>query len=390
MKIALVSPYDFAYPGGVTAHISHLAEQFTRWGHRVKIMAPSSTPNNNLSQDFITFGRAVPIPSGGSIARISLSVWQRPKIKALLQQEAFDIVHIHEPLAPFLPLSVLQLSKSVNVGTFHAFHGSGKLYMVSKHLLKRWFRRLDGRIAVSQPALQFISRHFPGEYHVIPNGIDVDHFSPEKLPLPEFKDGKINLLFVGRLEKRKGLKYLLAAFSCLKWEWPNLRLIVVGPGNLDEASYGVLSERNVQDVVFVGPVPYAELPRYYSTADIFCAPAVGKESFGIVLLEAMAAGKPIVASNNEGYSRVITDGHDGLLVEAKSEEAMAQALATLIADPDLRNEMGMRGRHKVEEFRWERVAGMVMEHYMAHLKRPSSPVNSGSASPSITSDPEIR
>ncbi|MBI4299452.1 MAG: glycosyltransferase family 4 protein [Chloroflexi bacterium] len=371
MKIALVSPYDFAYPGGVTVHIANLADQFTRWGHQVKILTPLSTTSTDFPQDVIPFGRPVPIPSGGSTARLSLSVWQRPRIKALLRREAFDIVHIHEPLAPFLPLFVLQLSESVNIGTFHAFHGSGRMYKFTKPLLRRWFRKLAGRIVVSQAALSFIGSHFPGEYQIIPNGIDVGHFSADVPPISDLQDGKINILFVGRLEKRKGLKYLLAAFSSLKWEWPNLRLLVVGPGNLDEDSYAVLSQRNVQDVVFLGSVSRAELPRYYRTADIFCAPATGKESFGIVLLEAMAAGKPIVASNIDGYSSVVSHGKEGLLVEPRSEESLAKALVTLIANPELRHEMGILSRSKAEGFRWEKVAGMVMEHYTNHLKKAS-------------------
>ena len=363
MKIALVSPYDFAYPGGVVAHISHLGRELEHMGHTVKILAPATTPSKLGLDNLIAVGRPFPIPSGGSIARISLSVWRERRVKSLLREEAFDVVHLHEPLAPVLPLTVLQHSNAVNVGTFHAFHGSARMYRFTRYFVRRWFNRLDGRIAVSQPALQFVSKFFPGEYHIIPNGIDVNFFSQEVPPFDAFNDGKLNILFVGRLEKRKGLKYLLGAFSRLKWEHPYLRLIVVGPGNPGKECYRIMAERNLQDVVFVGGVTNEALRRYYQTADIFCTPATGKESFGIVLGEAMASGKPIVASNIDGFASVVTDSEEGFLVPPRNEEALALALQRLILAPNLRHEMGQRGRTTVQAYRWDRVAARVVQCY---------------------------
>lgn len=363
MKIALVSPYDFAYPGGVVAHISQLNIELQRMGHTVKILAPAVAPQTLGLDNLIAVGRPVPIPSGGSIARISLSVWRERRVKTLLRDEAFDIVHLHEPLLPVLPLTVLRYANTVNIGTFHAFHGNARLYHLTHRLVHRWFDKLDGRIAVSQPALQFVSKAFPGEYQIIPNGINVDFFSKKIPPFDAFNDGKLNILFVGRLEKRKGLKYLLGAFSRLKWEHPNLRLIVVGPGNPGKECYRMMAERNMQDVVFMGGVAPEALARFYHTAHIFCTPATGKESFGIVLGEAMAAGKPIVATNIDGFASVITNGEEGFLVAPKSEEALASALQRLILDPDLRHAMGQRGTVTVQTYRWDRVAARVVQCY---------------------------
>ena len=369
MKIGLVSPYDLAYPGGVTNHITQLAKQFHDWGHDVKVIGPTSNPKETITRDYyIPMGRTVPFPSGGSLARISLSFWLEPKIKSLLKKERFDVIHIHEPFSSFLPLCVLFLSKTINVGTFHAFRDSPRLYGISKFLLTRWFKKLDGRIAVSKPAMQFVGRHFPGDYHIIPNGIDIDHFSKGIKPIDKWNDGKINILFVGRLEKRKGLKYLISAFGDLKWNHSNLRLIVVGPGNLDEESQRIVSARKIEDIVIQGSVSHSDLPRYYNSADIFCAPNTGRESFGIILGEAMAATKPIVASGIEGFKSVITDGQEGILVKPKDSNQLAKALATLIDNPELRHRMGANGRQRVEEFRWEKVAGEVLTYYKDLLK----------------------
>lgn len=369
MKIALVSPYDFPYPGGVTAHISHLEEHFTRWGHRVKILAPSSGDASELARrGVIVVGKPVSIPANGSIARITLSLRLAGQVKAILKQEQFDVVHFHEPLLPALPLQVLRFSDAVNIGTFHTYRGHHLAYHYGKRILKRWFRKLDGKIAVSLPAEEFVRQYFPGYYNIIPNGIDYDHFSGEARPVPEFSDGKLNILFVGRMEKRKGVRYLLEAFDILKGHIPDCRLIIVGPVAKGAERYQEwVRRRGLSDVVFAGQVSHDELPRYYSSAHIFCSPATGSESFGIVLLEAMAAGKPIVATDIEGYRRLVEPGIDGLLVPPKNERALADALLRLAGDPCLRAAMGLAGRSKAREYTWSAVAGRVLSYYQRLL-----------------------
>ena len=369
MKIAMVSPYDFTWPGGVTAHVTQLARELGRSGHEVQVLAPHSPSRESQDADLhVPLGRSVPLPSGGSIARVSLSWWLYPKVRALLRKEQFDVIHLHEPMAPILPLCVLEFSDSVNVGTFHASYARQHLYRITHPIIKRWQQRLHGNIAVSPAARRYVNNTFPGDYEIIPNGIDFKHFSTDVAPMPQYQDGKINILFVGRLEKRKGLRYLLEAYGKLKWDLPNIRLIVVGPGNPDKESYRVMSSQNLQDVEFVGRVSYDDLPRYYASADIFCSPATGAESFGIVLLEAMSAGKPVVASDIEGFRGVMTHGEQGLLVPKKDSNALAEALGMLARDPELRRKLGGNGNRLAEEYRWEVVAGRVEAYYNTCLK----------------------
>jgi phosphatidyl-myo-inositol alpha-mannosyltransferase len=378
MKIALVSPYDFSYPGGVVQHISNLEHYFTRMGHTVKIIAPASNPVFGYGDRFIPIGKPRPIPTSGSIARITISLNLRNKVKEVLEKERFDIIHLHEPLAPTLCITVLSLSKTINIGTFHATE-SKPSYRWTKPILmsglyKKWFRKLNGRIAVSRPAMDFINKHFPSTFDIIPNGIDLKHFSPDVAPIEELQDGKINILFVGRLEKRKGVEYLIKAFKLLKPDFPECRLIIVGPGTRLRGKYEkMVAKSKLQDVIFTGGVDYNILPRYYKSADIFCAPATGHESFGIILLEAMATGKPVVASNISGYASVITDESEGLLVPPRKEVPLSQAISRLIRDPSLRKTMGENGRLKASGYGWEHITRRVMDYYTRILINKNAP-----------------
>lgn len=368
MKIALVSPYDFVHPGGVVNHILALYDQLREMGHEVKIIAPASRSVENEDDRFLHIGRARPLPVRGTTIRISLSLRLASRIKEALSREKFDIIHLHEPFMPMLCSAVLRFSDSVNIGTFHACHGSPGYnfgWPISKLLLRHRRRKLVGKIAVSKSALNYACNHVPGEYTIIPNGIDLEHFSLDVSPIEGFDDGKINILFVGRLEKRKGLDHLLKAYNKIKKEYTNCRLIIVGPGVRFRRKYEKYVKRNhLEDVVFVGMVDYDELPRYYKTADIFCSPATGRESFGIVLLEAMALGKPIVATNIEGYAGVITNGEEGYLVSPNDDNELARVLMTLITDKSLRQQLGARGLITAQEHDWKKIARRVVEYYI--------------------------
>jgi phosphatidylinositol alpha-mannosyltransferase len=372
MKIALVSPYDFASPGGVVSHISCLEQQFTRLGHEVKIIAPASKAVYTIGDRFIRIGTPRPIPVSGSIARITLSLWLDATIKEVFDREKFDICHLHEPLMPTLCTTILRLKKAPMVGTFHA-SGAKPWYImfspIGKWYLNRWFRKLDGRIAVSRVALDYVSKYFPADYEIIPNGVDTKHFHGGAAPIEQFNDGRTNILFVGRLEKRKGFDYLLEAYRLLKPEAPDCRLIQVGPGiRLLKTYERYVHQYGLPDVNFMGYATYGDLPRYYKTADIVCFPNTGWESQGIVLMEAMAVGKPIIASAIDGFTSVFSDGIEGIAVQPKNTEKLAEAILKLIKNKQLREQMGKQGVVRTQQYDWSIIAGKLLDIYKGVLK----------------------
>jgi len=370
MKIGMIAPYDYSHPGGVINHASYLAHHLHLLGHDVKIIAPMRKKGTRyFDEDVTSVGRPLPIPYGGTTARIPLSPWLPYQVKRVLDRESFDIIHLHEPFIPMLCLSSLIESQTVNVGTFHACHDRSFGYWVGQPIMHKLGKKLHGKIAVSQPALTYIQRYLQAEYRIIPNGVDTQNYKPEGPVRKEFCDGKLNILFVGRLEERKGVADLIHACSLVKEDFRDFRLIIVGPGLQRRYQYELLAKRLLPDqVVFTRFVPFDELPQYYRTADIFCAPANGGESFGIVLLEAMASGKPVVATDIAGYAGVMTDGREGLLATARDRRSIADALLTLIHDKARRQKMAENGLVTAEKYSWVNVSRQVEEYYKFLVK----------------------
>jgi phosphatidylinositol alpha-mannosyltransferase len=368
MKIALVSPYDFPYPGGVTEHIIALASGLRQRGHEVHILAASSGYQNQTFLNTQIVTRTVTsIPVGGTVARVGLSPRSYFRIKRILQQEAFDVIHLQEPLTPGITWSVLgqtqTLSNTVTIGTFHAYHEQPHwLYRYGKPVFRKFFTRLDSLIAVSEAARCFANDMFPGEYQIIPNGIDLKRFGKRgKIE----KNGKpLTILFVGRLDRRKGFSYLLDSFFELKPDYPQLQLNVIGPF----AAKDYTAYHHIDGLKFVGYVPPERLPDFYHQADIFCAPSVGFESFGMVLLEAMAAGLPLVASDIAGYRTLLSPDEEGILVPPHQPHALESALRYLIDHPQQRQAMGQRGQLKAGRYSWDHIVNRVLGLYHSTLE----------------------
>jgi phosphatidylinositol alpha-mannosyltransferase len=372
VKIGLVSPYVYPLPGGVTQHVGYLYEHLRRRGHDVRIISASHGLQRGAEGDVIRLGKGVSMPANGSMGTLTVSPRYRSQVREMLDHERFDLLHFHEPLVPLLSWAVLRESRSVNVATFHAYAG----YSVGYELARRtigWLllERLHGRIAVSAAARHFIDRYFPGDYKVIPNGVDVDR-ATAAVPIARWQDGTPNILFVGRHEPRKGLLHLLAAYRLLRLDGRRCRLLVVGTGPQEREARRYVMTRRLPDVEFLGRVGDTEKAQLFRTADIYVSPATGRESFGIVLLEAMAAGAPIVCSDIHGYKGVVRREREALLVEPGDKEALAAAMARLLDDPLLRVRLGDAGRLRAAEFSWARVTAKVDDYYGFVIRRAAA------------------
>lgn len=377
MRIALVCPYNFNYPGGVQQHVLALYREFKRQNHYVKILTPRAKKTPNLA-DMIFLGRSVRLPTHVTSLQISLSVPQVSElVREVLAKENFDVIHFHEPVNPFLSWQLLRASRAVNIGTFHSSWWGGfslNIYRASIRPFKDFFlRRLDGTIAVS-PAAWDTWRQFleAKDGVIIPNGIDLSRFKPGK-ELKKYSDKRIKVLFVGRLEPRKGILDLLRAFKILVEKNLKVYLTVVGWGPSGYRAELFIKQHGLENRVnFARRVSDRKLPSYYEASDICCFPAVGGESFGIVLLEAMAVGKPLVVYANAGYGWVLRNyPWKEALVPVKDVKKLASTLKILAGDEKLRQTLGKWGLREVKQYRWEKVANQVLAYYRKILEKKS-------------------
>ena len=379
LRIALVSPYDFPFPGGVTNHITNLSLQFRSAGHEVHILAPSSDDDaeRNIPYFYRIGKTIVPMPSNASVARVTFSLTLGRSVKRLLAETDFDVIHIHEPMVPLLPWYVLRQSKNSNalkIGTFHTARDTTTVYRTYKPVLQQLIRMLDGRIAVSDAARDFVGRSFRGDYRVIPNGIDAERYGRDVPPMPRMPPDSFNVLFVGRLEKRKGLGYLLEAMSTVQRLRDNSSLTIVGAFTERQLQKSKRAVRGhgLRNVHFQGFVSEEDKLRYYKSADVFCAPAIGgRESQGLVLLEAMAAGTPVIASDIPGYRSVSADGRAALFVAPEDHRALARAIIRLMTYPRRAAQLRDEGLQTASAFSWDGVAARVMDFYRELLNRRS-------------------
>jgi phosphatidylinositol alpha-mannosyltransferase len=364
VKIALVSPYSMQQPGGVAEHVAHLRDEFQRLGHEVVVMAPRGRQGGmEVSEGYYGIGRTITIPGNGSKMRLTFDVTLYADVKQIMKREKFDVVHLHEPLMPVLSYMVLLNSRAVNVGTFHAYSGSQPWYSALKPYMSFVLTRLDGRIAVSAPARDFVTKYFEGDYDVIPNGIDVGSYGPHVEPFPWANDDIQRILFVGRYEEsRKGFRYLIRALPLVRKQFPKAKLIVLGSGRPEK--FANLMERyGVDNVEFKGFVSQEEKARYYASVDVCCSPSTGNESFGYVVVEPMAAGRAVVASDIPGYASVVEDGVNGILVEPCDPQALALTLVRVLADRELRERLGANGMVSSQQYDWSNVAQQVLGAY---------------------------
>ncbi|MDX6663309.1 MAG: phosphatidyl-myo-inositol alpha-mannosyltransferase [Solirubrobacterales bacterium] len=384
MRIALVSPYSWTYQGGVNRHIEALTEELLGRGHHVRVLAPWD-PDDRLGRllhrapaeddrrpDYLVpLGRTIGFGANGAVSNLCISPRGVIAMRAELRNGDFDVVHIHEPVAPVIGWDAVGAARSPVVGTFHAYSTKPMPNHIATALgARRIFNKLHARIAVSEAAAWTGRRFFGGDYRIIPNGVDVD--APPNQPKPASEE--LRVLFVGRPEERKGLPVLLTAFGGLVEHVPS-RLTIIGADG-DEIERYLTDPEVARHIDARGRVSHDELWRALHEADVLCAPSLAGESFGMVLTEAFAAGTPVIASAIAGYSDVVSDGVDGVLVPPADPQTLAEALQTMYVEPERRLAMGKAARHSADRYAWPRVADQVEEVYdlVQHAPQPATRV----------------
>lgn len=354
VRVAFACPYAWDDPGGVQVHVRELAGYMVAEGHDVVVLAPV---RHRAAEAWVrAVGRPVDITYNRSNAPIDPRPWSLLRAREELRAFRPDVVHVHEPFTPSTSMWATLAAEAPVVATFHTGAERSRLYDLAAPLIRRIARRIVVRVAVSPVAERAAAGRIGGSFEIVPNGADVDRFADAE---PAALGEGTKLLFVGRLDERKGFPTAVAAFGRLAADRPELRLIVVGDGPERSAIDGLPVDVRAR-VTMLGAVPNVDLPPFERACDLYLGTSVGGESFGIVLVEAMAAGLPVVASDIPGYDEVVTDGVEGLLVPPRDPAAVAQAAGSILDDPDLAARLSTAGRTRAATFDW-RVVGARLE-----------------------------
>jgi phosphatidylinositol alpha-mannosyltransferase len=375
LRIGICAPYDLGRPGGVNSHIRAQAAALRRLGHDVCVFGASSTP---LPDDELSLGPCVSLVVGKTETGFGADPRSWRRVRELFRSQRFDVVHMHEPLMPLVPWFVLWQSTAPVVATFHTYREQGhRWYPRYRRVFEPMMRRVRVRLAVSEAARRTVIAHFPGDYEVLPNGIDVDRFAGGGARPRVMAAGERHVLYVGRLEPRKGVEHLIDAMAALQRDGNRARLIVVGDGP-DRVRLEAAARQADVAATFAGRVPDESLPGYYRAADVVCSPALGDESFGLVLLEAMAAGRPIVATRIAGYAELLESRMLARLVDPGDASALARGINELLCNPLEANALGRRAACAAREYDWGTIAGRLQDIYRscteAELKLGATPL----------------
>lgn len=360
MKIGLVCPYDWDAPGGVQVHVLDQALEFMRLGHDVRVMAPSESDLGHPAW-FTSGGPSRAVSYNGSVARLAFGLGSTRRVRAWIRDQNFDVLHVHEPLAPSLSALAVWAATGPIVGTFHSSMERSRMLSAGNALARTVLEKLRGRIAVSEMARRTFVEHVGGQFVVIPNGIDTSAFlGTDALP---GHPREHSLVFLGRLnEPRKGLHVLLAALPLVAERIPDVSLVVAGPGDPGLALAN-LDPQLHDRVEFLGFIPAGAKAAALRSGTVYVAPNTGGESFGIILTEAMASGAPIVASNLTAFSSVLGDAGVGELFRNEDAADLARVLIEVLSDPERRERMIACGRERVQIFDWSRVSREVLDVY---------------------------
>lgn len=374
MRILEVSEHYFPHVGGISEHVHSLSKELIKQGHEVEILTswiPGMVPED---VPVVRVGRGIRLPINKSFSRITLGIGVWASINRLLKKRKYDVIHVHGSLAPMLPMAVLHYSRNDSqtaaIGTFHAGHDPSSLYKVFKQPLRRqFFRYYDGLIAVSPIAEETMSLFFPGKYTVIPNGVDTDTFSPGTSALEnELPSSSLKLLFMGRFDPKKGIRYLLSALPLIKQIIPDVQLVLCGGGPM-KAYYKRYISREIADSIhFAGEITGPQRREFYRWCDISVTPSIGAESFGLTLLEAMACGKPVVASDIPAFRWVMSE-NEGRFFKPCDSRSLARTVIDLASEEGRMHELALAGRMKALAYSWPSVAKKITDYFLQIIRR---------------------
>ncbi|UAK38931.1 glycosyltransferase family 4 protein [Gordonia bronchialis] len=360
MRIGMVCPYSFDVPGGVQAHVVELAHVFIERGHEVSVLAPAAG-ETDLPDYVVRAGPALAIPYNGSVSRVNFSPKGYLTLRRWIAENGFDVLHVHEPNAPSISMLSLMVASGPIVTTFHTATSRSLWLSTFQGILRPYHERIAGKIAVSELARRWQMESLGSDAVEIPNGINVAGFADAQ-PLDGYPWPGGSVLFLGRFdEPRKGIDILMRALPAVVEQFPDVRVLVVGGGNQRalRRRAGDLADH----LVFLGQVDDATKARALRSVDVYCAPNLGGESFGIVLVEAMAAGAAVIASSLNAFRRVLDDGRAGRLVATGSPEELAAGIVGLLGDPGARAELVAAGRVRADRYDWSRVADQILRVY---------------------------
>lgn len=382
MRVGLVSPYSFDVPGGVQLHVRDLAEHLIARGHEVSVLAPADD-DTPLPPYVVSAGKAVPVRYNGSVARLAFGPVVSARVNRWVEEGQFDVVHIHEPASPSVSMLALWAAEGPVVATFHTSIKKSRALKVAQPMLRGSFEKISARIAVSPTARRMVTDYLGADSVVIPNGVYVGAFRPEG-EQPQLRDLQADgptVVFLGRFdEPRKGLAVLVAAASSILAEHPDARFLVAGPGDVSEVTRG-LPDKAARAFRFLGPVSDVEKIALLAGADVYVAPNTGGESFGIILVEALSAGAPVVASDLTAFRDVLEGGRAGLLFPVGDARGLAAQVNRLLRDPDLRRRMSEAGTRRAWDFDWSRVGEQVLAVYESVRSSAAPHVGLDSSSP---------
>jgi phosphatidylinositol alpha-mannosyltransferase len=361
VKIGIVCPYAWDAPGGVRSHVADLAQTLIARGHEVSVLAPIDE-HDDVPDWIVDGGRPVSVPYNGSVAKLSFGVKATGRVRRWIRDGNFDVLHVHEPLAPSLSLLACWVGRGPIVATWHSSSERSRMLSAGFYIAQTAMEKVTARIAVSEDARRFLVGHVGGDAVLIPNGVRVSDFVTDER-LPAFDPSRPSMVFLGRMdEPRKGLHVLVGALPEIVAKVPDVQVVIVGPGDIDEQRESL--DPSVRDnVVYLGRVSDADKARAFASADIYIAPHTGGESFGIVLAEAMAASTAVLASDLPAFRNVLADGEAGRLFPTGDCAALAQAAVELLTDAAAREALVIEGRSRVMDFDWDHVVDDVLAVY---------------------------